>query len=119
MTTDSTNNSYVSNGKLYITPTFTSDTIGLNDVENGYVFNLTGCTYNITQGDSYTAITQGGSDASSSNFDAAAYYKACSAVSNSTTGTIINPVQTARLTTKQTVSIKYGRVEVTAKVPSG
>ncbi|KAF8621394.1 hypothetical protein AX15_007847 [Amanita polypyramis BW_CC] len=117
MTTDSTNNSYVSNGKLYITPTLTSDVIGLNAVENGYVFNITGCTFNMTQGDSYTAISQ--DSQSTSAFNTAAYYKACSAVSNSTLGTIINPIQTARLTTKQRASIKYGRVEVNAKLPRG
>jgi len=117
MTTDSTNNSYVSNGKLYITPTFTSDSIGENAVENGYVYNITGCTYNATQGDTDTTLNQGGSKAST--FDAAAYYRACSAISNSTTGKIINPVQTARLTTRQSANIKYGRVEVVAKLPLG
>lgn len=117
MTTDSTNNSYVSNGKLYITPTFTSDSIGLTAVENGYVYNISGCTYNDTQGDTDTTLTQGGSK--TSTFDAAAYYQACSAISNSTTGAIINPVQTARLTTRQSASIKYGRVDVVAKLPLG
>jgi len=117
MTTDSTNNSYVSNGKLYITPTFTSDSIGLTAVENGYVYNISGCTYNNTQGDTDTTLTQGGSK--TSTFDAAAYYQACSAISNSTTGAIINPVQTARLTTRQSASIKYGRVDVVAKLPLG
>jgi len=117
MTTDSTNNSYVSNGKLYITPTFTSDSIGLSAVENGYVYNITGCTYNSTQGDTDTTLTQGGSK--TSTFDSAAYYKACSAISNSTTGMIINPVQTARLTTRHSASIKFGRVDVVAKLPLG
>ncbi|KAK2464990.1 hypothetical protein APHAL10511_003066 [Amanita phalloides] len=114
MTTDSTNNSYVSNGKLYITPTLTSDIIGETALENGHIFNITGCTFNVTQGGSYTAITQ-----NTLGFDAAAYYSACSAVSNSTTGKIINPVQSARLTTKKSASIKFGRVEVKAKIPRG
>ncbi|KAF8346388.1 GH16 beta-1,3-glucan recognition protein [Amanita rubescens] len=62
-------------------------------------------------------LTQGGSKAST--FDSAAYYRACSAISNSTIGKVINPVQTARLTTRQSANIKYGRVDVVAKLPLG
>lgn len=36
-----------------------------------------------------------------------------------TSGAIINPVRSARLTTKGSKSIKYGRVEVVAKMPKG
>jgi len=43
----------------------------------------------------------------------------CSRTSNSSAGTIINPVRSARLTTAQKVSIKYGRVEIVAKMPKG
>ena len=124
MTTNSQNNSYVSNGNLYITPTFTSDSIGNDAVENKYVFNITGCTYNETQ--SYTQISQstldpttGKAKPASSQFDPDAYNRACSAVSNSTLGAIINPIQTARLSTRKSASIKYGRVEVKAKLPRG
>ncbi|KIM48972.1 glycoside hydrolase family 16 protein [Hebeloma cylindrosporum] len=52
-------------------------------------------------------------------FDVAAYMKACSAVSNSTSRQIINPIQSAWLTTCKTASIKYGRIEVKAKIPTG
>jgi beta-glucanase (GH16 family) len=43
----------------------------------------------------------------------------CAAVSNSTKGQIINPVRSARLTTAGKKTIKYGRVEVLAKMPKG
>lgn len=113
MATSSSNNSYTSNGYLYITPTLTSNVIGSDAVFNGYTYNLTDCTYNST--------TPGANPGSSNitGFDAAAYYQACGAVSNSTTGTIINPIQSARITTLNKASIRYGRVEVRAKLPRG
>jgi beta-glucanase (GH16 family) len=43
----------------------------------------------------------------------------CVAVSNATTGSIINPVQGARLVTKGKASIKYGKIEIIAKMPTG
>ncbi|KIK46821.1 glycoside hydrolase family 16 protein [Suillus luteus UH-Slu-Lm8-n1] len=113
MTTSSTNNSYTSNGYLYITPTLTSNMIGADAVLNGYTYNLTDCTYNSTN-----PMTNPGSS-NTTSFDATAYYQACGAVSNSTTGTIINPIQSARITTRNKASIRYGRVEVRAKVPRG
>lgn len=113
MTTSSTNNSYTSNGYLYITPTLTSNMIGADAVLNGYTYNLTDCTYNSTN-----PMTNPGSS-NTTSFDATAYYQACGAVSNSTTGAIINPIQSARITTRNKASIRYGRVEVRAKVPRG
>ena len=44
MTTNSANNSYVQDGKLYIVPTLTSDAIGYQNVLNGFTYNITGCT---------------------------------------------------------------------------
>jgi hypothetical protein len=123
MTTDSENNSYVRNGRLYITPTFTSDVIGDAAIVDGHVFNITDCTFNITQGLGYTAsmpqFANNSTIGMDQAFDAAAYYRACSAVSNATNGQIINPVQSARISTRKTASIKYGRVEVRAKIPKG
>lgn len=123
MTTSSENNSYVKDGFLYITPTLTSNIIGDAAIINGSIFNITGCTYNITQGISYTTpdplplnASAIGSDL---DFDLAAYTAACSAVSNITTGQIINPVQSARISTRRTASIRFGRVEVRAKIPTG
>lgn len=113
MTTSSTNNSYVSNGYLYITPTLTSDTIGMDSIFDGYTYNLTDCTYNVTNPESVPGGTN------TTTFDLNAYYQACGAVSNNTAGTVIPPVQSARISTKYSASIRYGRVEVRAKLPRG
>jgi hypothetical protein len=47
--------------------------------------------------------------------DEAGYLAVCSAVSNATLGTVINPVQSARLSTRNSVGIRFGR----AKMPNG
>lgn len=114
MTSASTNNSYVSNGHLYIVPTLTSDNIGTAAVLDGTVYNITDCTFNTTAPDN------GWIDSGSGRvFDWDSYYRSCSAVSNATSGSIINPVQSARLTTQFSASIKFGRVEIRAKMPNG
>ncbi|THH03826.1 hypothetical protein EW145_g5982 [Phellinidium pouzarii] len=93
MATASPNNSYVEDGILYIVPTLTADEIGESAIFNGYTYNITGCTtLNAT---------------------------ACGAVSNITTQNVINPVQSARLSTVNSTSIKYGRIEVIARLPEG
>ena len=43
----------------------------------------------------------------------------CGAVSNATSGTVINPVMSARITTKNSHHIHYGKVEIVAKLPRG
>jgi hypothetical protein len=43
----------------------------------------------------------------------------CVATTNTTNGTIINPVKSGRINTKLGASIKFGRVEVVAKLPAG
>ncbi|KAH9958464.1 glycoside hydrolase family 16 protein [Russula dissimulans] len=93
MTTASSNNSFVRNGELYLVPTLTSDVIGRDAIFDGHTFNLTGCTN--------TNLT------------------ACGVVSNATAGTVINPVMSARISTKGKRSIRYGKVEVRAKLPRG
>jgi len=93
MTTNSPTNSFVKDGKLYILPTLTSDVIGQNAIFDGYTFNLTGCTN--------------------------PKWQACGVVSNSSTNTVINPVQSARLTTRISHNIQFGKVEVVAKIPRG
>lgn len=45
--------------------------------------------------------------------------KNCVAQTNMTSGKIIPPVRSGRINTKKGATIKYGRVEVTAKLPSG
>jgi hypothetical protein len=127
MATASDKNSFVRNGALYITPTLTADEIGENAVFDGYTYNITGCTYNITQASSYTSDPASPSSSSNSNsssatpdnFNAIAYHKACGAVSNLTTGAVINPVQSARISTRRSASIRYGKIEVRAKLPTG
>ncbi|TFK51373.1 putative member of glycoside hydrolase family GH16 [Heliocybe sulcata] len=96
MTTDSSNNTFLRDGYLYILPTLTSDVIGRDAIMNGYTYNITGCT------------TGGTNDTST-----------CGAVSNITGGTVINPVMSARINTKKSRSIRYGRVEIKAKNPNG
>ena len=114
MTTGSTNNSYVKDGFLYIVPTLTADQIGWDAVFNNSVFNITGCTFNDTHPNN-GFITLNGANV----FDEAGYLAACSAVSNSTKGSVVNPVQSARITTRKKASIKYGRVDIKAKMPNG
>ena len=122
MATSSSKNSYIKDGKLYIMPTLTSDVIGNDAVFNGYTLNLTDCTYNITRNTYPTEdSTKYGASGQLANatFDGDAYYRACSAVSNSTSGTVINPVMSARLSTRNSASIRFGKVEVRAKLPRG
>ena len=110
MTTASVNNSFIQNGMLYIVPTLTSDNIGTAAVLDGAVYNITGCTFNITSPNNGTV---------NGVFNEAAYLAACSAVSNATLGTVINPIQSARLSTRNSASIRFGRVEIRAKMPNG
>lgn len=90
-TTPYENNSYVKDGKLYITPSLT----WVNETD-GYTLNLTSM-----------GICTGSGDTE------------CAATRNSTAGTYIPPVQSARLITKMSKHIKYGKVEVTARMPEG
>ncbi|KAF8914733.1 concanavalin A-like lectin/glucanase domain-containing protein [Mucidula mucida] len=125
MNTASSKNSFVKDGMLHLVPTLTSEEIGRDAVFDNYVYNLTDCTFNITQPNNGFIIQGDGTTAGSRRFDYAGYYKACSAVSNSSTGPIINPIQSARISTLLSAregrggSIKYGRVEVRAKMPKG
>ena len=83
-TTAFDNNSYVQDGTMYIVPTLTEEYLGQDAITNGYTLNLTvdgTCTS--------TNVSQ------------------CGAVSNSSLGTIINPVMSARMSTKGKASIKY------------
>lgn len=97
-TTTSTNNSYVKDGMLHIVPTLTQEQFGLDALYDGHVLNLT------ASGDC-TAANK--TDAS------------CVVVSNRTTGVILPPVQSARLTTNISQAIRYGKVEVRARMPTG
>jgi beta-glucanase (GH16 family) len=94
-------NSYVDQAGLHIVPTLTNLTTSITPAEiaNGYTLNL----------------TKAGGDGSCTGTTNAQ----CSIHSNSTLGVVIPPVQSARLNTKGKKSIKYGRVEVVAKLAAG
>lgn len=95
-TTASNNNSFVDDKVLYLVPTLTSDVLGEAAIQNGYTLNLTQdgtCTSgNVSQ---------------------------CVAISNTSQLTVINPVMSARLTTRMSVNVRYGKVEVVARFPTG
>ena len=95
-TTADSANSYVVNNTLVIMPTLTDTVLSADQVNDGYTLNLT---------------TQGTCTSTD--------WHQCVAISNSTAQTVINPVRSARLTTKASKSIKYGKVEVVAKLPIG
>ncbi|KAJ6600777.1 glycoside hydrolase family 16 protein [Mycena sp. CBHHK59/15] len=88
------NNSYVQGGELYIMPTLTADWLGESTVESGSV-TLNPCTEALTNA------------------------TACTASGNVAQDSVINPVMSARLSTKDHFSMTYGRVEVRAKLPRG
>jgi beta-glucanase (GH16 family) len=89
--------SWVKDSKLNIKPVLTEDKIGMNNVRAGYTYDLWGgtpadqCTMNSFYGCSRTS-------------DGNHY---------------INPIMSAKVTTTQSFSFKYGRVEVKAKLPKG
>ncbi|KAN0096764.1 glycoside hydrolase family 16 protein [Hyaloscypha variabilis] len=98
-TTNDSRNTFVDAEGLHIIPTLTIDDTDITPAEilDGYTLNLT---------------TDGTCTSSDSGFS-------CSIYSNKTSGDIINPVRSARLTTKGKKTIKYGKVEVVAKMPKG
>jgi len=100
-TTNDPKNSFVDAEGLHIVPTLTTESTSITEeqIVNGYTLN----------------ITKADGDGSCTSSD----YKSCGIRSNSTTGTIIPPVRSARMTTKGKKSIKYGRVEVVAKTAKG
>lgn len=93
-TTDDPLNAYTDAAGLHIVPTLTNETTDITNAQilDGYTLNLT--TMGTCTADSGDLIT------------------ACSIYSNKTAGTIINPVRSARLTTRGKKFITYGRVEV-------
>ena len=97
-TTNDPKNAYTDAEGLHIVPTLTMDStpITLDQMNDNFVLNLT------TDG---TCTAEG--------------IDRCSIRSNKTAGTVINPVRSARLTTKGKKSITFGKVEVVAKMPKG
>ena len=86
MTTSTDENVFVENGELVIKPTLTDERF----IGSNYTIDLRGhsCT---------------GSD-----------WTDCVATTNTTNGTIVNPVRSGRINSKRGASIKYGRIEVVA-----
>jgi beta-glucanase (GH16 family) len=91
-------NSYVKNGSLYILPTLTSDRIGEANLHSGFRMDMWG---------------GGVADRCTGN-----NFYGCERTSGAG-GNIINPIQSAKLTTSESFRFRYGRVEVKAKLPRG
>lgn len=99
-TTSDPKNSFVDEEGLHIVPTLTSQSTAITDeqIYNGFTVNLTAdgtCT------------------------DAKNTPANCVIRSDNKLGYTIPPVRSARLTTKGKKTIKYGKVEVVAKMPQG
>ncbi|KAF2689593.1 glycoside hydrolase family 16 protein [Lentithecium fluviatile CBS 122367] len=90
-TTNTDENVFVRDGVLHIKPTLQDAAL----IENDTVIDLRGkgCT--------------------------GTKFEECVTVTNTTNGTIVNPVKSARINTKLSASIRFGRVEVVAKLPAG
>lgn len=120
MTTLDPRNSFVVNNQLYIMPTLSTDS-GLSSLASyPSILMFLSQVSNIT-----SPLPAGASTAQQAQYEAG-YLAACSAVSNSTSGTMIPPIQSARLTTRGPDSLaqgigklRYGMVEVRAKLPKG
>jgi len=95
--TNNRTNSYVHDETLYLKPTLTSDMIGEENVVNGHTMEIWGASP---------------ADACTGN-----QYYGCSRTSNGVN--IINPIQSARIRTVDSMNVKYGRVEVSARLPRG
>lgn len=92
MTTNTDENAFIQDGMLHIKPTLQNESL----INSNNVVNLlkTGeCTSDL--------------------------WSNCVAVTNTTNGTIVNPVKSARVSSKKGAKIKFGRVEVVAKLPEG
>ncbi|KAI9831758.1 MAG: hypothetical protein M1826_003089 [Phylliscum demangeonii] len=92
MTTNTNENVFVRNNQLIIKPTLQDESL----ITTNNVVNLTAkgiCTSKIPHN--------------------------CVAATNVTNGTIVNPVKSARINTKKGATIKYGRIEIMAKMPEG
>jgi beta-glucanase (GH16 family) len=92
MTTNTDENVFVQDGALYIKPTLQAEHL----IDTNNVIDLR-------------------SDGSCTS----TLWSNCLTSTNTTNGTIVNPVKSGRLSTKKGASIKYGRVEVTATLPAG
>lgn len=88
--------SFVENNVLYIVPTLTSDQLTMDQITGNTNFTLD--------------LIKDGTCSNKVKKD-------CVVKTNKATQTIVNPVRSARLRTS--VNIKYGKVEVVARMPTG
>ncbi|KAJ7276995.1 hypothetical protein C8J57DRAFT_1466332 [Mycena rebaudengoi] len=97
---------------LHLLPTLTSDVIPLPQILDGAVYNISGCTYNVTRGAGYTGRGAGGADGNGTRIapdlplNTPAYLAACSGVSNTMLGKILPPVMSARANNPHTDSVR-------------
>lgn len=107
-------NSYVDAEGLHIVPTLTTESTDItpNQLINGFKVNMT------TDSSTWGKCTSDEDSVEDDRHPSDVRYP-CAAVSNSTKGQIINPVRSARLNTKGKKTIRYGRVEITARMPKG
>ncbi|KAF2214584.1 glycoside hydrolase family 16 protein [Cercospora zeae-maydis SCOH1-5] len=92
MTTNTDENAFLKDGMLHIKPTLQDPAL----IESNNVIDF------LKNGECSSDI-----------------WSNCVAVTNTTNGTIVNPVKSARLSTKAGARIRYGRVEVVAQIPEG
>ena len=82
---------------LFLKPTLTADVLGEANIMSGFTYDLWGSQYN--------------ADCTGNAFSGC--------LRSSGGGSIINPIQSARIRTAESFSFRYGRVEVVAKLPRG
>ncbi|KAF2427548.1 concanavalin A-like lectin/glucanase [Tothia fuscella] len=106
-TTTDPKNAFTDKEGLHIVPTLTTATTSITEgqIHDKFTLDLT----RNAKGDGSCTADQ----------KSPAYKIQCVIESNSTRRTIVPPVRSARLTTRGTKSIQYGRIEVTAKLPRG
>lgn len=92
MTTNTDENAFVQDGILHLKPTLQDQKL----IDSNTVINL---------------LDDGTCTGSS--------WGSCVTSTNTTNGTIVNPVKSARINTKAGANIKFGRVEVVAQLPEG
>lgn len=97
-TTTDERNTYIDDQGLHIVPTLTNETTSITNDEL-----YSNYTLDLFKDDSCTGKKN----------------SSCRITSDPDEGAMIPPVRSARLTTKGNKSIKYGRVEVVAKLPKG
>ncbi|KAJ8502368.1 hypothetical protein ONZ45_g11829 [Pleurotus djamor] len=107
---DSSTNTFIRNGQLYINPTLTSQSpdSGLNadQVAAGSNYTVPNCS------EQSSSVRQG-------NRTVTVAGVGCGVSSNNARGTVINPVMSGKLTTMGKKEIRYGKVEIRAKLPQG